>query len=125
MIQAATVETIVALYRSQPATAELVALTCGQQIATTSGRLVALVRAGLATRRKFDRFERVPITPAEEFHGVVRKIGKRPYVYELTPAAAHAAAHLSRALDLLAVEEKHHENRNTARNRPDRLAGNA
>lgn len=117
MLTRANLNTLVTLYRCEPATAELAGITCNQETATTAGRLVELVRLGFATRRKFDPLERAPLTEDERqarrdgWPTWRRRTGKRPYLYELTPSARHAAQHLARAFDLLETEENDNENR--------------
>jgi hypothetical protein len=115
MIHTSTLEYIVALRELQPATADLVATTLQHNTATSAGRLVEMVRMGLATRRKFDPFKRAPLS-ADEIRdrriGIKNngcKIGKRPYLYELTDAANAAAEHLGEALATLEWEIANNE----------------
>lgn len=115
MIHTSTLEYIVALRELQPATADLVAFSLQQNCATSAGRLVEMVRMGLATRRKFDPFKRAPMTADEirdRQNGIKNshcRIGKRPFLYELTPAAHAAAEHLGEALATLEWEIANNE----------------
>jgi len=124
MIATANLEYIVALREMQPATAHLVAHYLNHNSATSAGRLIDLVRQGLATRRKFDPMQRAPLTEHEieirrrwKNGGFIEagekltcsRIGKRPYLYELTPAAFAAAEHLGEALATLEREIANHE----------------
>lgn len=120
MINRTNLDYIIALHAMQPATANLVAFHTKQNNATAAGNLVELVRLGLATRRKFDPMKRAPLTDHEieirrrwKNGGIIEPgekwprqapTGKRPYLYELTPAAATAAEHLGEALATLEWE---------------------
>jgi hypothetical protein len=103
MINRVTLDYMVALLSVQPATCKLVGITVGQGEATASGALVRLHRLGLARRFKRDPFRNAPMTDAEKmgFTTRVAPVGKRPYLYELTPQAAEAAALLADAFTVL------------------------
>lgn len=123
MIRTALFETMIALHEMQPADVRLVALTTGVNDSTVASRLVELERLGLATRRKFDPFKRAPMTDTErrDRQNGIRtsgcRTGKRPWLYELTPAATAAAEHLGEALATLEWEianNGHEQQRATA-----------
>ncbi|MCK5496375.1 MAG: hypothetical protein KAI80_08195 [Hyphomicrobiaceae bacterium] len=103
MINRVTLDYMVALLTVQPATCKLVGITIGQNEATASGALVRLKRLGLATRFKRDPLRNAPLSEKEKLGFVVGVLpaGKRPYLYELTPAAMTAAALLADAFTIL------------------------
>lgn len=117
---------MVALAAVQPATARLVAITIDQADATAAGALVRLVSLGLATRSKPDPLADAPLTDWEKVaqrrwkNGLAPlrggddtapwrpPSGKRPYLYQLTPAATIAAGHLCEAFQIL--EQRNDDN---------------
>lgn len=107
MINRVSLDYMVALLAVQPATCKLVGITVGQGEATASGALVRLHRLGLAIRFKRDPLRNAPLTEDEK-RGFAASpcvpVGKRPYLYELTPHAADAAALLADAFELLKQE---------------------
>lgn len=117
MINRVTLDYMVALLAVQPATCKLVGITVGQGEATASGALVRMMRLGLATRFKRDPLRNAPLSAAEKdgFHGQVLRVGKRPYLYELTPHGAEAAALLEQAFAVLDQQRPSLKERNNER----------
>ena len=121
MINRVSLDYMVALLAVQPATCKLVGITVGQNEATASGALVRLHRLGLATRFKRDPMRNAPLTDDEK-RGLTlyrKPIGKRPYLYELTPGAASAAVLLADAFTILetqrpSLKEVNNERQQTA-----------
>ena len=106
MINRTSLDYMVALLAVQPATCKLVGITVGQNEATASGALVRLHRLGLARRFKRDPLRNAPLSEDEKL-GLksYRSIcGKRPYLYELTPDAASAAALLADAFTIMETQ---------------------
>lgn len=104
MINRVSLDYMVALLAVQPATCKLVGITIGQNEATASGALVRLHRLGLARRFKRDPLRNAPLSDDEKkgfAPSPCVKIGKRPYLYELLPHAADAAALLADAFTVL------------------------
>jgi len=97
------IETLAALYLLQPATVSAVLNYLGKSLTSGSEPLLQLVRLGLAERKKWQPPD-VEITEAmraglEEIpHG---RTGKRPYLYQLTPAADAAGHYLHEALQII------------------------
>ena len=117
MINRTSLDYMVALLSVQPATCKLVGITVGQNEATASGALVRLHRQGLAIRFKRDPLRNAPLSDDEK-NGFAASpcvpVGKRPYLYELTPHAADAAELLAQAFDVLdqqrpSLKELNHE----------------
>lgn len=104
MIHTSKIEYLFALLDVQPATCGLVAVTVSHNVSTSSSRLNELVRMGLATRTKFDPFERAPLSETERRDRQIGirnsgcRSGKRPWLYELTPTANLATENLRCAM---------------------------
>lgn len=106
-----TLEYVVALDACQPATCKLVGITRGHKEATASSVLVKMLKKGLATRYKRDPLEDAPLSEKERMGLEVYRVpcGKRPYLYELTPAGKRLAHYLAPALTILNELENQNE----------------
>lgn len=83
-------ETLIAMRLVAPATIKLIDFKRGRTGAVSS--MPNLMKKGLADRHKADMQE--PLTSDEIAAGRRLRIGKRPYLYDLTPTGKTVAHHL-------------------------------
>jgi len=93
----AEIETLICLFKMQPATVSLVEIARGTATSSVPGMLRRLIEKGLAHREKSPP---QPSLTAEEKTGFTAgqlRLGKRPYLYRLTPKGERIAHWLNLA----------------------------
>ena len=85
---------LIALHHVEPATPELIAVTCARDPKSIREPLLGLYRRGFVVREKpDDRFFR-------------RVSGTKPWIYRLPPTGARLALHLAEADAILQTEQR-------------------
>lgn len=85
------VDILITLNEVEPADVRLIDFSMAKR-RTSASVLPRLVRKGLAIRKRADA--QVPLSRDEKWEGKHLRIGKRPYMYELTKPGKTVAHHL-------------------------------
>ncbi len=109
-LTSAQIRALVAIYVLQPATTTAINFYLGRADKFGNDAVASLVDLKLVERYKWTPPELPPMTEAQrlgfEDYPHKPKIGKRPYLYRLTPAASAAAFHLHEAMQALPETEE-------------------
>lgn len=103
VLPSAQINVLVALFEVQPCTVSVLKSRIGAHVAGADRQMTRLRELGLVRRRKY----RPPKQTREQILGfaerTTRGVGKRPYLYALTPRGRVVARHLHAAM--LALSE--------------------